>query len=66
MISMEIRDLSQLAWLVIHFVQHINIPCNYARQTKQEAQFHYESMLDVDDIEQSTMESISNVKKKVY
>ena len=28
--------------------------------------FHYESIFDVADIENSTMESISNVKKKVY
>ena len=37
---------------------------------KQEAHFHYQSVLDADDIEQpiekSKMESISNVKKKVY
>ena len=39
-------------------------------KTKQEAHFHYQSVLDADDIEQpiekSKMESISNVKKKVY
>ena len=35
-------------------------------KTKQEAHFHYESILDVDDIEKSTMKSISNVKKNIY
>ena len=32
----------------------------------QDAHFHYESILEVVDIKQSSKESISNVKKKVY